>query len=383
MIQTHERVFLDLLRAGMWGTPTQEAAGFKEWEKVAALAKGQSVMGVIGKVLLTDDNINFRLSRELQLRVKQLTFSYMHSHTLLNKTLVTVVSALRENGIESVLLKGQGLARYYPQPDLRQCGDIDLYVGCENSVRTYEVLEPMAVSIENKALASQGKHYDVVMERRVKVEVHRYTDIHVSPRLKKIYQEASDKGTTENIVPIDFAGTTVYTLSDDFNAFYIFNHLFQHYMVSGIGLRQFCDWMMFLHARKDHINHDYLKKLLNDMGMMKPWQAFGCVLVRELGLPQEEFPFYDKAQEKKVEKIVRRVLDEGNFGKERSFYKNRGTKYFIKKAVALLSYFGRSFSIMFLFPKHTAQYFFSHIYNGFTTVIGDIMVYIKMTRNGR
>ena len=126
MIQTHERVFLDLLRAGMWGTPTQEAAGFKEWEKVAALAKGQSVMGVIGKVLLTDDNINFRLSRELQLRIKQLTFSYMHSHTLLNKTLVTVVSALRENGIESVLLKGQALARNYPQPDLRQCGDIDL-----------------------------------------------------------------------------------------------------------------------------------------------------------------------------------------------------------------------------------------------------------------
>lgn len=383
MIHTHERVFLDLLRTGMWGTPTEIPQGFKEWEKVASLAKGQSVMGVIGKILLTDGDISYRLSRGLLLKVKQLTFSYMHSHTLLNKTLVTVVNALRENGIESVLLKGQALARNYPQPDLRQCGDIDLYVGCENSLRTYEVLAPLAVSIEDKSLADSGKHYDVIMERGVKVEVHRYTDIHVSPRLKKIYQEASDKGTSENIVPIDFAGTTVYTLADDFNTFYIFNHLFQHFMVSGIGLRQFCDWMMFLHERKDHINHDYLRKLLEDMGMMKAWQAFGCVLVHELGLPEEEFPFYDKSQDRKVGRILRRVLDEGNFGKERSIYKKRGTRYLVKKAIALLSYLGRSVSIAFLFPKHTAQYFFSHIYNGFATVFGDIMVYIKRTRNGR
>ena len=84
-----------------------------------------------------------------------------------------------------------------------------------------------------------------------------------------------------------------------------------------------------------------------------------------------------------MEKILRRVLDEGNFGKERSFYKKRGTKYLVKKAVALLSYFGRSFSIAFLFPRHTAQYFFSHIYNGFATVFGDIKVKFKSGRHGR
>jgi hypothetical protein len=382
MIHTHERVFLDLLRAGMWGTPTQEVSGFNEWDMVAAVAKEQSVMGVVGKVLLTDDNINFRLSPELRLKVKQLTFSYMHSHTLLNKTLVTVVRALNEKGIESVLLKGQGLARYYPQPDLRQCGDIDLYVGCENSFKTYEILAPMAVRMQPPLFATRGKHYDVVMERGVKVEVHRLTDNYVSSRLNRIFKEASFLGTNFDLVPFDFAGTTVYTPADDFNAFYIFSHLFQHFMVSGIGLRQFCDWMMFLHARKDHINHDYLKTLLQDMGMMKPWQVFGCVLVRELGLPEEEFPFYDKSHEKKVEKILRRVLDEGNFGKERKIYKRRGTKYFIKKTVALLSYIGRSFSIMLLFPRHTVQYFISHIYNGFTSVTGDIAECIRKIRYG-
>ena len=373
----HERVFIDLLRAGMWETAVQLPEDFDQWDKVASLAKGQSVMGVIGKQMMTVPQISQSLSPEMRLKVKQLTFSYMHSHTLLNKTLVNVVKALRENGIESVVLKGQAIARNYPQPDLRQCGDIDLYVGCENSVKTYETLAPLAVSIEDKSLAEHGKHYDVVMERGVKVEVHRYTDIFVSARLSRIYQEASDKGTTQNLVPIDFAGTTVYTLADDFNAFYIFNHLFQHFMVSGIGLRQFCDWMMFLHARKDNLNLDYLRKLLEDMGMMRPWQAFGCVLVRELGLPEEEFPFYDKTQEGKVDRILRRVLDEGNFGKQRSIYKKRGTQYLIKKTVAFLAYIGRAVSITFIFPKHSLQYFFSHLFNGFGTVWADLKVKFK------
>lgn len=376
-MQRHERVFIDLLRAGMWETAVQLPEDFDQWDKVASLAKGQSVMGVIGKQMMTVPQISQSLSPEMRQKVKQLTFSYMHSHTLLNKTLVNVVNALRENGIESVVLKGQAIARNYPQPDLRQCGDIDLYVGCENSVKTYETLAPLAVSIEDKSLAEHGKHYDVVMERGVKVEVHRYTDIFVSARLSRIYQEASDKGTTQNLVPIDFAGTTVYTLADDFNAFYIFNHLFQHFMVSGIGLRQFCDWMMFLHARKDNLNLDYLGKLLEDMGMMRPWQAFGCVLVRELGLPEEEFPFYDKTQEGKVDRILRRVLDEGNFGKQRSIYKKRGTQYLIKKTVAFLAYIGRAVSITFIFPKHSLQYFFSHLFNGFGTVWADLKVKFK------
>ena len=136
-MQVYERVFIELLKAGMWGVKPEIPKDFDQWEKVASLAQGQSVFGVVGKVLLTDSEIIPVLSPDLRLKVKRLTFSHMHSHTLLNKTLVTVVKALRDNGIESVLLKGQALARNYPQPDLRQCGDIDLYVGCQNSVKAY------------------------------------------------------------------------------------------------------------------------------------------------------------------------------------------------------------------------------------------------------
>ena len=50
----------------------------------------------------------------------------------LKQILASAVSLLRQHGIEPVLLKGFGLAMLYPNPNLRQFGDIDLFVGLDN-----------------------------------------------------------------------------------------------------------------------------------------------------------------------------------------------------------------------------------------------------------
>lgn len=52
-----------------------------------------------------------------------------------------------------------------------------------------------------------------------------------------------------------------------------------------------------------------LRRILEDMDLMGPWQAFGCVLVEKLGMPAEAFPFYDGRKGSKVHKIVRRILE--------------------------------------------------------------------------
>lgn len=64
-------------------------------------------------------------------------------HSQMNMTLQLLVLTLRKAGIEPVLLKGQGLSRYYPTPELRQCGDIDIYVGEENYEKAYDAILPI------------------------------------------------------------------------------------------------------------------------------------------------------------------------------------------------------------------------------------------------
>lgn len=370
-MKQHEIVFLEILKAGMWGVRPQVPEGFDEWTKVVMSAKSQSVLGVVAQVMLSDEDVSSHLPQDMKARLKKFLMNNLLTHNLLNNTLIKVVSTLREGGVESVLLKGQGLARNYPQPELRQCGDIDLYVGLENAEKAHDLLSPIAEKVDAKATIDHYKHYHVIMPGGVEVEVHRYTDNHLTKKLEETYQAASAKGTTEGLVVYDFAGTPVNTPADDFNAFFIFNHLFHHFLTSGIGLRQFCDWMMFLHARKGRLDLEYLGKLLSDMDMMKPWKAFGCVLVELLGMPEEEFPFYDSSQKGKVRKIVRRVLDEGNFGKERSIYKNRGTNYLLNKTRSLWGHVSKTSALLFLFPKPTMTQFGNTLANGFSAVWTD------------
>lgn len=369
-MERHEKVFFSLLRNAFWGSPVEIPEGFADWGRVARTAKVQSVLGVAGDVMLSDSHIASAMSQELRTRIKTFIMANMMTHGKLNGVLVKVVSELSAAGIRSVLLKGQGLAQYYPKPELRQCGDIDLYVGLEQYYASYDVLRPMASEIDDIKSLEVGKHYDFFVGK-VSVEVHRYSERYPTERLDRIYQEISRKGLSENLVPMAFNGNLVNTPSDEYNAFYVFSHIFHHFLTSGLGIRQLCDWMLFLRDRSSNIDMDSLRMILSSLDMMQPWQAFGCVLVRFLGMPSEAFPFYDSSQEHKAVKILKRILNEGNFGQERNVYKKRGTSYLINKIRAMFAHISRTCGLVFMFPRHSFRQIWHTMSSGFAQVWND------------
>lgn len=372
-MERHEEVFFSLLRNAFWGTPVEIPDGFADWAGVARTAKVQSVLGVAGDVMLSDSSIASAMSQELKTKIKTFMMANIMTHGKLNGVLVKVVSELSASGIRSVLLKGQGLAQYYPKPEMRQCGDIDLYVGLDQYSASYDVLQPLATKIDDRKALEVGKHYDFFVGK-VSVEVHRYSERYPTARLDRIYQEISKKGLSEALVPMVFSGQEVNTPSDVYNAFYIFSHIFHHFLTSGLGSRQLCDWMLFLRQRSSYIDMDSLREILSRLDMMKPWQAFGCVLVKYFGMPADLFPFYDSSQEHKAEKILRRLLDEGNFGQQRDVNKKRGANYLLNKTRAVLAHIGRTFGLFFLFPRHSFRQIWHTISSGFAQVWNDAKI---------
>ena len=354
MVQT---VFLELLRVSIWGGTARIPNGFKDWGKVFTLAKTQSVLALVAHAVLSDPWISGQLAGGVKAKLKNHVVANMGAHRMLNHAVMQVVSALDAAGVPSVLLKGQALARNYPIPELRACGDIDIYAGPENYLRACEVLIPLASWHEDGRPEDNVKHYDIRLGKTT-VEIHRYSDVNTSKHYDRIYRAYACEGLNRGLRIVDFAGAAVHTPADDFNAFYIFNHLWHHYLISGIGLRQFCDWMVFLHVRKDEIDREKLRRILMDMNLMTPWQAFGCVLVDSLGMPEDEFPFYNPRRGNRVEKILRRVFEEGNFGKEREMYKDRsGEGYFAGKMKSFFLFSVRSLQLFFMFPSHTLRQF--------------------------
>lgn len=84
--------------------------------------------------------------------------------------------------IEPVLLKGQGLSRYNPTPQRRQCGDIDICVREENYEKAYDEILPIVYEIDEKATIANYMHFYVKIGTGM-IEVHQKADYMLSCKL--------------------------------------------------------------------------------------------------------------------------------------------------------------------------------------------------------
>lgn len=368
---TTERLFLNILKSSLWGTKLDIPEDFDDWTSLMMLAKSQSVLGLVANVLLSNEEMQLRIPVKMQQRLRTFIRLNVATHSVLNRTLVQVVKLMDDAGIQPVLLKGQGVARNYPMPELRQCGDIDLYVGVENFSKACSLIDTIASDANLPENGQDDKHYEAMVGDIV-IEIHKYSEVHPSAYYDSMYQKYSDEGLTTDLRVYDFSGISVNTPADTFNAFYIFNHIWQHFMTSGVGLRQFIDWMLFMYKHKATIDVAKLKRILEDMNLIRPWQILGCVLVDDLGLPSSDFPFYDERYESKKGRVLRRVLEEGNFGHERAYYKNRKDEnYWNTKIKSFYYNLERYFQLLLIFPSHAMNRFVNMLAIGFKAVWKD------------
>lgn len=343
-------LFISLLQSALWGIPVDGTPSQGELMAAVRHAKAQSVLGLVADVILADENLCSVLSDDQRRNLKHFVISNFSTSQMLNNALIAVVQELREYGIDPVLLKGQGIAKYYPVPELRQCGDIDIYVGENHFAKTCEVIGAMSSEKDKEGDIPSTKHYHTRIGK-VFFEIHRYTDVYFPPRLDRIYQRISDAGMSKDVVTLDFAGVPVLTPSIDFNTFFIFNHFWHHFIADGVGLRQICDWVLLLHHNYGKVDLDYLQKVLYDMKLMKQWQVFGNIAVDFLGLPPNEMPFYNDKYKVLSEKVLKLIMIEGNFGKENLKGYNRPKGYFAGKFYSLSKRVQRNYRVFRLFPR--------------------------------
>ena len=367
----NEKVFFSILRSALWGSHVEVPEGFAQWNAVMRLAKTQALMGLIGDVLLTRVEIRESLPPKFVERLQDIPMTSVGMHSQMNMTLQLLVMTLRKVGIDPVLLKGQGLSRYYPTPELRQCGDIDIYVGKANYDKAYDAISSIVSEIDDRSKISNWMHFDAKIGT-VMVEVHQKADYMSSHRSDKIYRNFMLKGLSEDLSVLKFGEVDVMTPNDTYNAFYIFCHLWRHFSTSGVGLRQFCDWACFLHTHVGKLDLPYLKKMITDLGFMKPWQVFGCFLVRDLGLPEDEFPFYNKKYIGKVDRVREYVMTDGNFGVNVAAGREKSRGYLHGKWVSFKYHILRFFRMFAIFPKHTMLRLWYMLRDGIAKVFEDM-----------
>ncbi len=308
--------FFALLRAGLYGVPVGggELPDVIDWEAVVALARKHAVLGVIiESIRLLPEGL--RPTGPMVDRMNKYALRLIKSNVGLDRKVAQLVLFFERHGIHGVLLKGQGIARSYRVPQMRQTGDIDFYVGESQYGRAVELCREHLIVADDCDCEESSQHFAFRWDG-VMIELHRKaTDIY-SPykrrRLHRWFTDELERSPRRRVMTV--ADTSVTLPSVDFNVVYIFYHSLRHLVEGGIGLRQLSDWAMVFYAHGDEIDAEQLRVNINRLGLTRGWKLFARIAVEYLGVPRDKMPLYDPNSSAKSEKLLEMILSGGNFG---------------------------------------------------------------------
>ena len=361
-------IFFSLLRSGMYGIPVPESElpEYIDWEAVLRLAKKHVVTGIIiESVQFLPERL--RPADDISVRMNKFALGLFRTNIILDNAVARLTSFLRKHGIEGVVLKGQGVARYYRMPQMRQSGDIDFYVGREQYERVVNLCRDNLVDVGTECHET-GRHYVFKMDG-VSIELHRLASRLYSPFRNRLFQNwveeqlehSSDRRT------LMFGNVEVLLPSFDFDAIFIFYHAWRHYIFGGIGLRQLCDWAMIFHSHAFSIDAERLKENISKFGLSNGWKLFACIAVKYLGVSPDIMPLYDEAFNKKSEKALVDILNGGNFGyyseayRRTQVYGSSGFHRGVRKVCNLSAHLFSNFALM---PVEATFLFFNRLFYG-------------------
>ena len=239
-----DKLFYELIRVAI-GTSSElsHVPSLKEWQDLYELSEKQAVVGIClcGIQKLHDAHMCqlVNLNKPMLLQWVGMSTQFQARNKELNKQCVVVQKQFKDAGLDTCILKGQGVASYY-NPEIseyRQAGDIDIWVDASWK----EVMDYVNARTPNREFDMKHTHLELFND--TVFEVHWWPSIPANPFYRKVlqtyYREQSPKQCKHLVTLSD--GTKIYAPDAKFEAVHVLYHIFNHFLYEGIGLRQIMD----------------------------------------------------------------------------------------------------------------------------------------------
>ena len=288
-----EKISIDILKSALWDTELHEIPSEAE-RGVLDFFTRHAIPGMLLNVVKATS-----FSETVGSQIRKRIFSQICKYRNIVYLQENILGSFQSEKIPIVVLKGTSAAQYYPIPEYRAMGDIDLLVRPDDFEKATKVL----LTNGWKQIEDDNGRHAVFIKNGVELELH--------------YKFASDNIAvqTEVFDGLLYAGLSEdqTVLPDSLNGLVLLEHVAQH-MNNGIGLRQIIDWMMFVHqCLHDQEWHDEFEALVEKVHM----KTFAITVTRmcqiHLGLP-DAISWCQGADEKLCAELFDYVLQCGNFG---------------------------------------------------------------------
>lgn len=350
--------FFELLRFALGTSDICPRIHLHEWQAVYQIAKKQTLTAFIGSalgkvkddVLVENDADSREAFEDLMMEWTGEVVKTVRRNRKLNKDVIEEFQLLEGKGLECCLLKGQGNALLYPNPDARTPGDIDVWVrlkGKEITDHNIRQITRMVKRVKPDAKASYH-HIDAPDMNGTPVEIHYRPHFLMSflynRRLQEYFRTHADSQFSHKVSLED--GKEIAVPTPEFNVIFQLSHIFNHLTHEGIGMRHIVDYYYVLQKLWEKpVDKDGLAKKLRSVGLYSFAASIMWILVEVLGM--------DKAlaiviPDKKCGRFVlQEILQGGNFGK---FDDRSEVKYLDSPVKVQLRHIMRNLHMLQYFP---------------------------------
>lgn len=243
----------------------------------------------------------------------------IEQHSKLNEDRTRELTTIFDNHrYNTFILKGVGVAQYYPRPYYRQLGDIDIWVdGDRDEVMRW---------LRSEYVVHKPVWHNVAVDffSDIPVEVHFHPSWSFNPYYNNILQKYLESQKVSlgginkrygfNVPPIGF------------QAIACLSHTYRHLIVEGIGLRHIIDIFYILKAlqmQATSVLRSDVLRIIRATGMMKILGAMMWVLQEVCGMPSEYV--LCEPNEKEGRFLLDEIMRGGNFGHHRKDNRRRNT----------------------------------------------------------
>ena len=174
-----------------------------------------------------------------------------------------IADTMSRNGIDTLVLKGTHTAQYYPVPELREFGDLDLYFYNRHNEADRVAQKSLRVVVSNWA-----HHHSKYDYRGVTVESHYdFINVHYPPSNRRY------EAMLKELAP-----------SPTFEVLFLLRHMAGHFAAARITLRDLVDWTLTCRALNDKVDWGRVQDIATEYGMSSFVRALSIVAEHQLGI---------------------------------------------------------------------------------------------------
>ena len=275
---------LQLVRVAMWSNDTA-VADYTDYEEMRKHAIATLPAHNFSLLEMTPDLKKEWSQYALQNLVHYTRYEYEQSHLNIS--------------VPYVILKGSSAAQYYPCPEYRMMGDIDIMTRREDFDAALSQLQNNGYRIVKEENREIG-----LIKNGIIVELHRrFASLNNPDQAKYL-----DDLIIQHINPS-------HILPDIINGLILLEHISQH-LENGLGLRQIIDWMMFVDKCLPDEKWPEFRQMANRIGLENLAVVTTKMCVKNLGLLPHKW--CEKANDELCEQLMTYVLSCGDFGNKRT-----------------------------------------------------------------